>query len=381
MKTYLLMNDKRDPVTLVACEKCAKPYPTTQTPFKCECGGLFDFVNFPTFTERSTKNGFRSMWKFQSSLGLQDNINPVTLDEGGIPLISALWQDNEVFLKMESENPTGSYKDRGTSVLINFLKSRGVEFAIEDSSGNAGASFAAYCAKARINCRVYIPESASGPKKNQIEMFGAELVRVPGPRAEAAKAVMEAAQRGAVYASHAYMPFGLTGIATIAYELIAQLGCIPKCVIAPVGHGGLLYGIMLGFEAMVHAGAITQVPYYYGVQSEGCAPLYKAYTERMQNIPEVTQTDTVAEGVRVANPARGNAILKRMFGGGGEVLTVREKDLKLAYFDLAKKGFYTEPTSALVWAAMDQIPLKDCSPTVAIITGSGYKSNQYLTME
>ena len=94
-------------------------------------------------------------------------------------------------------------------------------------------------------------------------MFGADLVRVPGPRAEAARAVLLEAKKGAVYGSHAYMPFGLTGIATISYELVEQLGDVPTTVIAPVGHGGLLYGIMRGFEAMKMAGVIHKRTFLY----------------------------------------------------------------------------------------------------------------------
>ena len=280
---------------------------------------------------------------------------------------------------MESLNPTGSYKDRGSTTLVSHLKERGIPYAVEDSSGNAGASFAAYCAKGSIRCKVFVPESASGPKRTQIEMFGAELVRIPGPRAEATKAVINEVKKGVVYGSHAYMPFGLPGIATIAYEIVEQLGEVPSRIIAPVGHGGLLYGIMRGFESMECSGFITKQPFYVGVQSENCAPITRGFESR-KLIPEVIEAgETIAEGVKVTNPVRGEAILSRMQHGKGIMVKVSEIDLRRAYQQLALLGIYCEPTSSLVWAAAKIGNYEKYASTVAVITGSGYKSSQNLT--
>lgn len=357
---------------LVACSSCGKKYPDNQNPFLCECGGLFDFTDFPLFSSRT--NLQKGVWAYQKSLGIATDTACVSLGEGDTPLIKVINKDQPVWLKLEFQNPTGSYKDRGSTVLVSHLKGRGIKFAIEDSSGNAGASFAAYCARGSISCKIFVPESASGPKRTQIEMFGADLVRVPGPRAEAARAVLLEAQRGAVYGSHAYMPFGLAGIATISYELVDQLGCVPGTVIAPVGHGGLLYGIMRGFEAMKIAGAIQEEPYYIGVQAEGCAPLAKAYLANSLNPKLIIPGETIAEGVKVASPARGTAILSRMQNGKGKMVSVTESALYAAYLEMAETGIYCEPTSALVWVAASQERGEKNSPTVAVITGSGYKS-------
>ncbi|MBA3072919.1 MAG: pyridoxal-phosphate dependent enzyme, partial [Anaerolineae bacterium] len=253
-------------MAIIECSKCHKIYPINQTPFQCECGGSFDYAEFPAFSEDLIDHSIYRMTKYNRLFGFEQDFGLVTLGEGNTPLLSTTINGSEVFCKMESHNPTGSYKDRGSAVLVSFLNSRGVRFAVEDSSGNAGASFAGYCARAGIKARVYVPESASGPKRMQIERYGAELVRVPGPRSEAAKAVLKAVNAGAVYASHAWMPFGLTGIATIAYEIVEQLGNVPETLIAPVGHGGLLYGIMRGFESMNKARRIPHEPYYIGVQ-------------------------------------------------------------------------------------------------------------------
>ncbi|MRS02002.1 pyridoxal-phosphate dependent enzyme [bacterium] len=361
-------------MTRIACTKCNKPFPSNRIPFHCECGGSFDYAEFPDYDASQIDQSKFGMMKYASLFGLEKDCQWVSLGEGNTPLLPTTIEGHQVFCKMESHNPTGSYKDRGSAVLVSFLKSRGVDFAVEDSSGNAGASFAGYCAMAGVKARVYVPESASGPKRMQIERYGADLIRVPGPRSEAAKAVLEAANTGVVYASHAWMPFGLTGIASIAYELVEQLGGVPGTVVAPVGHGGLLYGIMRGFESMAKAGAIPHEPDYVGVQSNGCAPVTTAFIRNTSEITEVPLSETAAEGVKVALPARGGAIVEKLLVGKGCMVSINEEQLLDSWRESARQGFYMEPTSALVWAAIKQNGKDFKTPVVAVITGSGYKS-------
>ena len=159
----------------IACVNCGQPYPDLGVPYECpNCGGLYDFV------ESFVYNSYRSTLKTDS----------VSLGEGNTPLISVKVFDREVYFKCEYLNPSGSFKDRGIATLISFLRLRGVTEAVEDSSGNAGASFAAYAARAGIKARVYVPDAASGPKRKQIEAYGAELIPVPGPRSNASDAVI-----------------------------------------------------------------------------------------------------------------------------------------------------------------------------------------------
>ncbi|MBI1855574.1 MAG: pyridoxal-phosphate dependent enzyme, partial [Chloroflexi bacterium] len=146
----------------IACVNCGRPYPDLGAPYECpNCGGLYDYVEPLTFNVvDSIRPG---TWRYASSFGL--SADPVSLGEGNTPLISAKVFGREVYFKCEYANPSGSFKDRGMATLVSFLVSRGVTEAIEDSSGNAGASFAAYAARAGIKARVYVPESASGPKR------------------------------------------------------------------------------------------------------------------------------------------------------------------------------------------------------------------------
>ena len=361
-------------MSLVACTRCGKPYPSTGTPFRCDCGGNFDIVEFPHFDAARIDSHESGLWKYGPLLGLDSPAERVTLGEGNTPLVDLSYRSEQVYLKLEYQNPTASYKDRGTAVLISFLRSRGVTEAVEDSSGNAGASFAAYAARAGMHARVFVPESASGPKRAQIEAYGAALVRVPGPRAKAAEAVLMDVEQGAAYASHAFMPFGLTGIATIAYEIQAQMATHPGTIIAPVGHGGLLYGIMRGFEALKSAGEIEDQPYYLGVQSSACAPVAAASRHHSTTVARVIPGETLAEGVKVSEPARGGAILSHLSVTRGKIVAVDDEHLVQAYTELARRGFFVEPTSALAYAAMElewsQLP----RPVVMVLTGAGTKT-------
>jgi threonine synthase len=361
---------------IIICKKCLAPYPPIGAPYRCgNCGGFFDLKGVLQFDPAQTQVEFSGIWRYKESFNLFSEAPVVTLGEGRTPLIWDVVNGKRVGMKMESLNPTGSYKDRGSAVLVSQLVARGVREALEDSSGNAGASFAAYCARGGIKAKVFVPESASGPKRNQIELYGADLVRVPGPRSAAAGAVLDAVGQGKVYGSHAYMPFGLAGIATIAYELWEELGSAPGTVIAPVGHGGLLRGIMMGFEALQESRLVKRMPYFVGVQAEACAPMYLAYSGGKDEIEDVLEGLTSAEGVRVRNPSQAEFILKGIRPDMGEIVAIPEREVLPAYIELGRRGIGIEPTSALAWCALKQISAHLAEPVILIMTGAGLKYN------
>lgn len=363
----------------IRCTHCSYPYPTDATPYLCpQCGGVFDFDAPPPIHLEHQENSLPGLWRFRHSFDLLDQAPVISLGEGNTPMIAASYQSGQVWLKMESLNPTGSYKDRGSAVLLSQLAARGVQQAVEDSSGNAGASFAAYAARAGVRARVFVPESASGPKRSQIEAYGADLVRIPGPRSAAAEAVLREAQGGTAYASHAYLPFGLPGIATIAYELVEQMRLagnqLPGTVVAPVGHGGLLLGLIRGFVGLQQAGTIPAQPYYVGVQAWACAPVWLGYQRGMDAMAEAAEGQTVAEGVRVRKPVRASAILEALSRpGAGEMRSVEEEAILPAYQEMARLGVHVEPTSALTWAVLHEIWGKVPEPIILILSGAGLK--------
>jgi len=343
-------------------------------PYRCpRCGGLFDFGSAWDFDPARVDPRQPGIWRYRHTFGLPDEAPPISLGEGNTPLVWGQAFSKRVAFKCEYQNPTGSFKDRGSVPIVSFARSRGVDFAVEDSSGNAGASFAAYAARAGLRARIYIPDSASGPKQAQIEAYGAEIVRIIGPRSNTAEAARQAAEDGAVYASHAHLPFNLPGYATAAYEIVEQLGGAPGTVIAPVGQGGLLLGMARGFEALHRARVIEGMPVLIGVQALACAPLWALLHYGRAGLAWVAEAETLAEGIRVTFPLRGDTLLQTLSQYQGTILAVDEDDILAGRKALATMGFYVEPTSAVVWSALAQVADQISEPVVLVLTGSGLK--------
>ena len=360
---------------IVKCSNCLSPYPDTGAPYCCPfCGGVFDILKLEAFDKAMVDCRQPGIWKYSYTFGLEKNASVVSLGEGDTPLVWTHVNGKQIAFKCEYLNPTGSFKDRGNAVIAGFLCSRGVRYALEDSSGNAGASFAAYAARAGIKAKIFIPDSASGMKRRQIEMYGAEVVRILGPRSNAAEAVLRAADNEHVYASHAYMPYNLPGYATLAYELVEQLGVSPGTVTMPIGQGGLFIGLVRGFENLVNAGMIAKVPKMVGVQALACAPLWALHQYGPAGLSLVGETKSLAEGIVVRFPVRGDMLLHLCDTYGAEVYAVEEPEITQGYLELARRGFFVEPTSAVVWGALQAGMNRWPDPVVVILTGNGLKA-------
>jgi threonine synthase len=329
----------------------------------------------PGFDPKQVEPDQPGLWRYRHTFGLPPEAPIVSLSEGYTPLVWAEAFGRQIAFKLEYENPTGSHKDRGVALMTSFLRAKGVTAAVEDSSGNAGASFGIYSRHAGIEARIFIPDYASGPKRRQIVESGAEVVRILGKRSAAADAVRRAAEAGAVYASHAYLPHLIPGFATIAYELFEQMESPPAAVIAPVGQGSLLLGVARGFENLRRAGLISRVPKLIGVQAMACAPLWALATMGPAGLQWVTEGETLAEGVRVRNPHWGETLLQSVTASGGIFVAVAEDRILPGRDELSRLGLYVEPTSALVWDAIDQLQSTLPDPLVVLLTGAGYKSD------
>ena len=279
--------------------------------------------------------------------------------------------------KLEGGLPTGSFKDRGTAVTVSWLRARGVREIVVDSSGNAGASFAAYGARAGLRVRVFVPADASPAKLLQVRAHGAIVVTVPGPRSAAGDAARDAlkdAGADVAYGSHLWQPAFLAGTATFAYELFEQLERrAPDVVIAPLGGGTLLLGAHLGFARLLAAGLIEHVPRLIGVQSDACAPLARAFRAGEPDAVAVDPGATIAEGIRIARPPRSRQILAAIRETGGEIVEVSDDEIRAALRKLLARGLFVEPTSAAAYAGLS----RSTSPSeiaVVALTGHGLKA-------
>jgi threonine synthase len=357
-----------------SCGDCGRAYEAQAFPYCCPaCGGLFE-LHLPLAVEiPDSLTRRRGLGRYRSMLPLPPEAPLVSLGEGGTPLLAHNLDAREIYFKCEHLNPTGSFKDRGTAVIVSALAAEGIREAVEDSSGNAGASFAAYCSRAGIRACIYIPEYAAGPKRSQIERLGAEVFSIPGPRSAASIAARRHAEAGAAYASHAHLPHVHAGMATMGVEMVEQLGCAPRAIVMPVGQGTLLLGVYHGFQSLIAAGRIDSMPQMVGVQARACAPIWTAHAFGSQDAVSMAEGETLAKGIRIAEPLRKEAVLAAVRKTGGRMLAVDEAQIQTGRNALAAVGFYVEPTSAVVWPALREILPELPDPVVVVLTGSGFK--------
>jgi threonine synthase len=275
--------------------------------------------------------------------------------------------------------PTGSFKDRGTTVLVSYLKRCGIDRVLEDSSGNAGASLSAYAAAAGLSCRILVPETASYPKIAQIAACGAEVVTVPGSRQDVAEAAL--AQSAEIfYASHNWQPLFLEGTKTLAYELWEQLGFrAPDNVVVPLGYGSNVLGCDRGFAELAAGGEIARRPRLFGVQAARCAPFDAAFRAGATALVPTEIAATIAEGIATARPTRVAEVLRAVRESGGRIVAVEEAEIVAALRDLARRGLYVEPTSAAAAAGLTRLvsagAIRPGDTTVLVLTGTGLKAS------
>lgn len=340
------------------------------------CGSALELRDLPPFDTAQIDGSAWSLWRYGAMLPVGKSF---TRGAGMTPLIDAEVDGVKVYAKCDHLNPSGSYKDRGTETLLNFLRSQGVESVVEDSSGNAGASLALYAAGAGMRGRIFVPANAPEGKKRAIET-SAELVAISGQRQAVTDACIAAATGGTVYASHSWNPYFILGQQTLAWELWEQLGrTAPAAVVMPVGQGGLLLGVARGFRALHAAGLIDTLPRLYGIQPEACDPVVKGFEAGVTDPIPDTVEPSIADGTLVARPVRGAMVLAAIRESHGAALRVKETRIAAARKLLAHSGFFVEPTSALVAAALHAViadmqdnHISGCP--VLILTGHGLKA-------
>ena len=305
----------------------------------------------------------RGLWRYRADLQVAGD--PVTLGEGGTPLIPY----EKFRLKLEGSSPTGSFKDRGASTAITAARTAGATTVVEDSSGNAGSAIAAYAAAAGLHARIFAPDSIVPAKAKAIQVLGAELIKISGPRSAVTAAALAAAKQN-YDAGHARDDAFLEGTKTIAYELFEELGDQLHDVLTPVGQGTVLIGLAMGFADLVAAGRIERAPRLHGVQSEACAPLVRG-APIGRPAPVVPQP-SIADGIRIPEPTRAERSYNAVRYSGGRWIAVSEDAIERAWRDAAAVGLLMEPTSATAIAGARVLNLP--AGSVLIITGSGLKA-------
>jgi threonine synthase len=314
-------------------------------------------------------------------LPLREPEATISLGEGDTPSVDLVDTAKELGVgslraKLEFHAPTGSFKDRGSSILISAARELGVDEFVEDSSGNAGASLSAYAAVAGLKAHVFAPSSAGHGKKDQIRVFGASLHEIDGPRQAATDAAAAFTREHRLpWLSHNLSPFFMEGMKSFAYELMAD-AVAPAHILFPVGNGSLFIGAYKGFVELLEAGQIDAIPALHCVQAEAIQPIVAAIKGEDRS-PDTAAT-SAASGISVTLPPRLGEIVATVKASGGSGVAVSEASFLGWQRRLASsEGIFGEATSAVPFAGLE-ILIADgvigaTDQVVIPITGSGLK--------
>lgn len=357
----------------LTCPVCH--HPPAPLDWRCtNCGSPLELADLPPFDPDRINPSTWSQWRYQAMLPVE--APRFTLGEGMTPLISTSFDGIPFYAKLDYLNPTGSYKDRGAAVLLNYLAANGAREVVEVSSGNAGSAVAQYSAGLGLRARIFTPAAAPGGKKRQIRA-AAELIDVPGPRSAVDEACMQALEEpGVAFATHSWNPYFIAGQMTGAWELWGQLGHrVPEAIACPVGMGCLLLGLYKGFVALREAGLTEYLPRIFGVQAAASDPIVQAIEQNLEDVPSIQTQPTAADGIVIAKPVRSRQVLAAIRDSGGTAFRVPEADILPTRDRLARQGLLVEPTSATTVAALPQIrKVYDGDDLVVVLTGNGLKT-------
>jgi threonine synthase len=245
----------------------------------------------------------RSLWRYAAALPVYIP-DPITMGEGCTPLVSRRWAGVPARLKLEWFSPTGSFKDRGASVMVSILRSQGVTRLLEDSSGNGGAAIAAYAAAGGIAAKILVPAHTPNDKTVQMRSYGAEVELIPGTRQETSDAAARQAA-SIFYAGHNWQPFFLQGAKTLAYELWEDLGFKePDNLIIPTGAGSNILGCDIGFSELLCRGEIASRPRLFAAQPRRLTQASRPGPAILCRLRSVRQSRTARRSRSLCGPAK-----------------------------------------------------------------------------
>ncbi|MER9947293.1 threonine synthase [Mesorhizobium sp. M0047] len=331
----------------------------------------------PGISRDDLETSSKSLWRYRAALPV-DIPNPISMGEGLTPIIQRQWDNYRPFFKLEFLNPTGSFKDRGTSVMLSYLRQCGIASILEDSSGNGGSSVAGYGAAGGIRVKILTPTSTSSVKIAQARAYGAEIQLVEGPRdASEAEAIRQS--DGTFYASHNWQPFFLEGTKTQAYEIWEDFGFrAPDNIVIPVGGGSSVLGLHFGFKELLTAGQIARLPRLFVAQPLNCSPIDASFKAGTDEVVARPVAKTVAEGASIRHPIRLKQIIAALRESKGDTVALSEEEIAAALRKSCRYGLFIEPTSAVASAAFARLVatavIRAEEETVVMLSGTGLKA-------
>ncbi|MBU1337715.1 MAG: threonine synthase [Acidobacteria bacterium] len=296
---------------------------------------------------------------------------PAIADKYGLP---------PLYAKMESAEPTGSFKDRGTAVAVQKALELGISAIGTVSTGNMAASTAAYGARAGLKTVILVKEDTAEDKIKAAGIYGADMIRVRGDYGALFRKSLELGRKHGIWFMNSVDPYRIEGYKTLSFELYDDLSEKPPdylCV--PVSAGGHLTGLIKGFEELREMGLTEVLPRMIGVQAAGCSPIVQAFERGDSHVTRIEKPDTIAHAISNPDPPAGSLVLKKMKEHEGEMTAVTDEQILQAQQELAAlEGIFCQPASATTLAGWIQFtrshPVERRSRCVLVITGSGLKT-------
>lgn len=379
------------PPWTLECSGCGHARDAAGLPGVCESCGAPYLVRYgapPPPEARSLLRERRwTMWRYREWLPLLPGEAPVTLGEGGTPLLrlerlaaSSGFRSGELWVKEEGTNPTGSFKARGLAAAVTRAVRGGARRFVVPTAGNAGVALAAYAARAGVEARVYAPRDTPPAILAQIRSFGAELVLVDGHIGDCGQAARAfAAEAGAVDVSTLREPYRVEGKKTLGLELAEQLGwTLPDAIVYPTGGGTGLIGMWKAFMELRDAGWVRgPLPRLYGVQATGCAPVVQAFDAGAERCAPWPDPRTIAAGLRVPGPLGDRLMLRALRDSRGGAVAVGDETLAAAARELATvEGIDAAPEGGAALAGAGELlrrgALDGRERVVVFNTGAGW---------
>ena len=375
----------------LTCPKCGREYPINELQNLCNCGApLLAYIQVEAETNplEMIITEDESLWRYRKLLPIKNENDRVTLGEGMTPLkreaeLGSLLGLDNLYLKDEGVNPTGSFKDRGMTVALSRAKELGVTKVSLPSAGNAGVAAAAYADAAGMECWVFIPDDTPSSFSKSCLEYGANVTMVKGTITDAGLMMSETLDESWFNLSTLKEPYRVEGKKTMGYELAEQLDWkLPDVILYPTGGGTGLIGMWKAFDEMEKLGWIDgERPKMVSVQSEGCAPIVKAFHDGKDFAEPWDNAKTNALGLRVPSAVGDFLMLRALRESGGTAIAVSEDEI-IEGIRLVEKHTEINPApegGAAVIAARKLVEndfLEGTESVVVFITGSKEKYSE-----
>jgi threonine synthase len=359
------------------CLACGKPLFAI---YDLDAVRKLDWLNQSSFHERD-----KSLWRWRALLPLPKDAEPISLGEGGTPLLQSKKIGREVdvdlWIKDESVNPTQSFKARGMSVAVSMAKFLGAKKLAAPSAGNAGGALAAYAARAGLEAHIFMPRDT--PRANIIECreVGAHVTLIDGLITDCGAEIAKRKQHeGWFDLSTLKEPYRIEGKKTLGYEIAEQLDWkLPEAILYPTGGGTGLIGMWKAFDEMEKLGWIdNRRPRMFSVQASGCAPIVRAFEAGEKSAAEFPNARTIASGLRVPKAIGDFLMLDILRASNGGAIAVDDADMIRAVREVgSKEGIFVGPEGAACFVALKKLrasgKIDNGERVVIFNTGSGIK--------